>query len=209
MPGFSRMISDYKQQTNTNYSSKLYQNQHGKFVDVSVAAGLISNVLSFGLAVAVSDFNNDGWLDFYVSNDYNENDYLYINQQDGSGPAFKEVVRASMGHTSLYSMGSDAADVNNDGRIDLLTLDMLPERNERIKLTSGDDNYDKYAQLLRSGFHHQTMRNMLQLNVGDERKIAAIRARFLSIPSPVQRNWSAGGHFQYRLELGGVICRFR
>ncbi|AKD54220.1 VCBS repeat-containing protein [Spirosoma radiotolerans] len=169
--GFSRMISDYKQQTNTNYSSKLYQNQNGKFVDVSVAAGLTANVLSFGLAVAVSDFNNDGWLDFYVSNDYNENDYLYINQQNGrSGvPAFKEVVRESMGHTSLYSMGSDAADVNNDGRIDLLTLDMLPERNERIKLTSGDDNYDKYAQLLRSGFHHQTMRNMLQLNVGENK----------------------------------------
>ncbi|GAB3801046.1 VCBS repeat-containing protein [Spirosoma humi] len=167
--GFSRMISDYKQQTNANYSSKLYQNQNGKFVDVSVAAGLTSNVLSFGLAVAVSDFNNDGWLDFYVSNDYNENDYLYINQQGGAGPAFKEVVRESMGHTSLYSMGSDAADVNNDGRIDLMTLDMLPERNERIKLTSGDDNYDKYAQLLRSGFHHQTMRNMLQLNVGEEK----------------------------------------
>ncbi|GAB3736679.1 VCBS repeat-containing protein [Spirosoma lituiforme] len=164
--GFSRMISNFKQQTNANYSSKLYQNQNGKFVDVSAAAGLTSNVLSFGLAVAVSDFNNDGWLDFYVSNDYNENDYLYINQQNGK---FNEVVRESMGHTSLYSMGSDAADVNNDGRIDLLTLDMLPERNERIKLTSGDDNYDKYTQLLRSGFHHQTMRNMLQLNVGEEK----------------------------------------
>ncbi|MFD2937167.1 VCBS repeat-containing protein [Spirosoma flavum] len=172
--GFSRMISNYKQQTNPNYSSKLYRNDrisrdaasqpNGKFVDVSDSVGMVSNVLSFGLGVAVSDFNNDGWLDFYVSNDYNENDYLYINQQNGH---FKEVVRSAMGHTSLYSMGSDAADVNNDGRIDLLTLDMLPEGNERIKLTSGDDNYDKYAQLLRAGFHHQTMRNMLQLNVGD------------------------------------------
>ncbi|MVM31713.1 hypothetical protein GO755_16820 [Spirosoma sp. HMF4905] len=165
--GFSRMISDFKQQTNPNYSSKLYRNDRnvgGKFVDVSNSSGMVSNVLSFGLGVAVSDFNNDGWLDFYVSNDYNENDYLYINQHDGK---FKEVVREAMGHTSLYSMGSDAADVNNDGRIDLLTLDMLPEGNERIKLTSGDDNYDKYKQLLRSGFHHQTMRNMLQLNVGE------------------------------------------
>ena len=165
--GFSRMISSYKQQTNSNYSSKLYQNQNGKFVDVSASAGMVSNVLSFGLAVAVTDFNNDGWLDMYVSNDYNENDYLYINQQNGQ---FREVVRDAMGHTSLYSMGSDAADVNNDGRMDLLTLDMLPERNERIKLTSGDDNYDKYDQLLRAGFHHQTMRNMLQLNVGEEQR---------------------------------------
>lgn len=161
--GFSRMIGQYKQQNNPDYASKLYQNQNGKFADVSAAAGLISNVLSFGLGIAVSDFNSDGWLDMYVSNDYNENDYLYINQQNGR---YREVVRDAMGHTSLYSMGSDAADVNNDGRMDLLTLDMLPERNERIKLTSGDDNYDKYEQLLRAGFHHQTMRNMLQLNVG-------------------------------------------
>lgn len=187
--GFSRMISSYKEQTNPNYASKLFQNQNGKFVDVSASAGMVSNVLSFGLAVAVSDFNNDGWLDLYVSNDYNENDYLYINQQNGK---FKEVVRDAMGHTSLYSMGSDAADVNNDGRMDLLTLDMLPEHNERIKLTSGDDNYDKYDQLLRAGFHHQTMRNMLQLNVGEEggkgekrgkKANGTIRPLFLSSPS--------------------------
>ena len=178
--GFSRMISQYKQQTNANYSSKLYQNQNGKFVDVSASAGLISNVLSFGLGIAVSDFNDDGWPDFYVSNDYNENDYLYINQQNGK---FKEVVRDAMGHTSLYSMGSDAADVNNDGRMDLLTLDMLPEHNERIKLTSGDDNYDKYTQLLRAGFHHQTMRNMLQLNVGN----SLIMSGVISSPSLLGR----------------------
>jgi len=177
--GFSRMIGSYRQQTNASYSSKLYRNENGKFTDVSAGSGLTSNVLSFGLAVAVSDFNDDGWPDLYVSNDYNENDYLYINEPTGNTPSggavsrqFREVVRGAMGHTSLYSMGSDAADINNDGRIDLLTLDMLPERNERIKLTSGDDNYGKYAQLLRAGFHHQTMRNMLQLNNGswnDER----------------------------------------
>ncbi|GAB3644248.1 VCBS repeat-containing protein [Spirosoma arcticum] len=168
--GFSRMIGSYKQQANPDYTSKLYQNQNGKFTDVSAQAGLVSNVLSFGLGVAVSDFNDDGWPDLYVSNDYNENDYLYINQQNGrnGAPQFRESVRDAMGHTSLYSMGSDAADINNDGRMDLLTLDMLPERNERIKLTSGDDNYDKYEQLLRAGFHHQTMRNMVQLNVGDQ-----------------------------------------
>ena len=163
--GFSRMIGTYKQQANPNYTSKLYQNQNGKFTDVSTQAGLVSNVLSFGLGVAVSDFNDDGWPDLYVSNDYNENDYLYINQRNGR---FRESVRDAMGHTSLYSMGNDAADINNDGRMDLLTLDMLPERNERIKLTSGEDNYDKYEQLLRAGFHHQTMRNMVQLNVGDQ-----------------------------------------
>ncbi|WP_266363982.1 VCBS repeat-containing protein [Tellurirhabdus rosea] len=163
--GFSRAIADFKQQQNPDYGSRLYRNDNGHFTDRTAEAGLISNVLSFGLGVAVSDFNNDGWLDLYVSNDYNENDYLYLNQQNGQ---FREAVRESMGHTSLYSMGSDAADVNNDGRMDLLTLDMLPERNERLKLTSGDDNYDKYQLLLRAGFHHQTMRNMLQLNLGNQ-----------------------------------------
>ncbi|GAA4446516.1 VCBS repeat-containing protein [Nibrella saemangeumensis] len=166
--GFSRLLADMRSQDNPNYSSKLYRNDSGRdgrphFTDVTKEAGLTANVLSFGLGVAVSDFNNDGWLDLYVSNDYNENDYLYLNQQNGT---YREVVREAMGHTSLYSMGSDAADINNDGWIDLLTLDMLPEHNERIKLTSGDDNFDKNEQLLQAGFHHQTMRNMLQLNNG-------------------------------------------
>jgi len=166
--GFSRTMGDFKTQANPNYGSKLYRNEGGKFNDVTAESGLVSNVLSFGLGVSVSDFNNDGWPDLYVSNDYNENDYLYINQgKTGNGPVqFRESVRDAMGHTSLYSMGCDAADLNNDGLLDLLTLDMLPERNERVKLTAGDDNYDKYDQLLRAGFHHQTMRNMVQLNLG-------------------------------------------
>lgn len=205
--GFSRMLGSYKQQNNPDYASKLYQNQNGKFVDVSATAGLVSNVLSFGLGVAVSDFNNDGWLDLYVSNDYNENDYLYINQQNGgrnvpagnraspTGRNFREVVRDAMGHTSLYSMGSDAADVNNDGRIDLLTLDMLPERNERIKLTSGDDNYDKYSQLLRAGFHHQTMRNMLQLNMGEAPVRTPIFSEIGQLAGVSNTDWSWAGLF--------------
>lgn len=166
--GFSRTMGDFKTQANPNYGSKLYRNENGKFTDVTAESGLVSNVLSFGLGVSVSDFNNDGWPDLYVSNDYNENDYLYINQgKTGNRPVqFRESVRDAMGHTSLYSMGCDAADLNNDGFTDLLTLDMLPEHNERVKLTAGDDNYDKYDQLIRAGFHHQTMRNMVQLNLG-------------------------------------------
>ena len=206
--GFSRMIADYKKQANPDYASKLYQNQNGHFVDVSAAAGLVSNVLSFGLGVAVSDFNNDGWPDLYVSNDYNENDYLYLNQQNGGlasppvrsgmpdhgAPAFREAVRDAMGHTSLYSMGSDAADVNNDGRMDLLTLDMLPARNERIKLTAGDDNYDKYEQLLRAGFHHQTMRNMVQLNMGNEGQ-RPVFAEIGQLAGVSNTDWSWAGLF--------------
>jgi enediyne biosynthesis protein E4 len=162
--GFNRLLVNYKNQKGDKFQSKLYRNNEGKFSDVSEKAGIINNVLSFGLGLAVSDVNADGWPDIYVSNDFNEEDYLYLNNQDGT---FKNVVRDAMGHVSLFSMGSDIADVNNDAMPDIFTLDMLPETNERIKLSSGDDNYDKYRMLINSGFHHQTMRNMLQLNNGD------------------------------------------
>jgi enediyne biosynthesis protein E4 len=162
--GFNKLLATYKNQKGGKFQSKLFRNDGGKFIDVSEEAGLINNVLSFGLGVAVSDVNSDGWPDIYVSNDFNEEDYLYLNQGDGF---FKNVVRDAMGHVSLFSMGSDIADVNNDALPDIFTLDMLPETNERIKLSSGDDNYDKYSMLINSGFHHQTMRNMLQLNNGD------------------------------------------
>ncbi|QRR01786.1 VCBS repeat-containing protein [Dyadobacter sandarakinus] len=161
--GFSNLIESYRQQRNDAYGNKMLRNDGGRFTNVTDSTGIVSNVLSFGLGVNVSDFNNDGWQDLYISNDYNENDYLYLNQQNGT---FKEVIREATGHVSLYSMGTDAADINNDGLVDVLTLDMLPASNERIKLTAGDDNFDKYQQLLRAGFHDQSMRNMLQLNNG-------------------------------------------
>ncbi|MEZ4987119.1 MAG: VCBS repeat-containing protein [Saprospiraceae bacterium] len=162
--GFGAALPATKEKNNPAYSSHLYRNDGGKFNDISESAGLVSNVLSFGLGIAVDDFNNDGWLDIYVSNDYNEEDYFYINQADGT---FKESLRACFDHVSLFSMGSDACDLNDDGWTDLITLDMLPASNERIKMTSGDDNYQKYASLVRNGFYHQNMRNMLQLNQGN------------------------------------------
>ena len=162
--GFSKLIGNLKNRKGTKFGSKLYQNTNGKFTDVSESAGIINNVLSFGLGVAVADLNMDGWPDLYISNDFNEEDYLYLNNQNG---AFTNVIRNATGHVSLFSMGSDVADINNDALPDIFTLDMLPESNERIKLSSGDDNYDKYSLLINSGFHHQSMRNMLQLNNGD------------------------------------------
>ena len=161
--GLGKISRHHKKQKNKAYSDKLMRNDNGKFVNVSDQSGLISNILGFGLGIAISDINNDGWLDLYISNDYNEQDYLYLNNTDGT---FSENLEDYIGHVSLYSMGSDIADINNDGLTDIMTLDMLPEGNHRIKMTSGPDNFEKLSHLDRNGFYHQTMRNMLQLNRG-------------------------------------------
>ena len=147
-----------------NYASKLFKNDNGHFVEVTATAGITSNVLSFGLGVAVSDINNDGWPDIYLSNDFNESDYLYINNGDGT---FTDKVQQAMDQVSLYSMGSDAADYNNDGLTDLVTLDMMPEDNKTIKMHAGSENFDKFQFLFKQGFYYQYSRNMLQKNNGD------------------------------------------
>ena len=120
--------------------------------------------MTYGLGIGISDLNDDGWSDFYVSNDYTIPDYLYMNNQDGT---FTDKLSEQLGHTSHFSMGNDIADINNDGRQDIFTLDMLPEDNRRQKLLLAPDNYEKFELNLRSGFHHQYMRNMLQLNNGN------------------------------------------
>jgi hypothetical protein len=153
-----------RKEHNPAFADKLYRNDNGHFTDVSQQAGIVSNVLSFGLGVAVSDINNDGWPDIYVSNDFNEPDYLFINNRNGT---FTESLSDCMDEISLYSMGSDAADYNNDGLIDLVTLDMLPEDNKTQKMHSGAENFDKFQYLFTQGFYYQYNRNMLQKNNGD------------------------------------------
>ncbi|WP_422348431.1 VCBS repeat-containing protein [Flagellimonas sp.] len=147
-----------------DYADRLYRNDNGKFVDVSQEAGIMSSVLGFGLSVSVSDINDDTWPDIYISNDFHEHDFLYLNNGDGT---FTESLKDFIGHTSHFSMGSDISDINNDGKPDVVTLDMLPEGNFRQKMVSGPDNYDKHQFLVDSDFHHQYMRNMLHLNQGN------------------------------------------
>ena len=133
------------------------------FQDITQQAGLLSSALSYGLGAAMADYNGDGWIDLYISNDYTIPDFLYINNQRGG---FVNQINNSIGHFSHFSMGSDAADVNNDGLVDIFTLDMLPEDNRRQKLLMAPDNYEKFDFNLRVGFGHQYMRNMLQINQG-------------------------------------------
>lgn len=153
-------VAYMKAARDANAGDRLYRNDGGHFTDVTAAAGISGNPISFGLGIAVADFNNDGWPDLYVSNDYDEDDYLYINDQQGH---FQESAASFFGHTSKFSMGCDVGDVNNDGRSDLITLDMLPEDNRRQKLLKGPDGYDHFQMLLSNGYGYQYMRNMLQV----------------------------------------------
>ena len=145
--------------------AKLFHNDgNGHFTDVSAQAGIYSPDIAFGLGVAVADVNNDGWPDIYVSNDFAERDYLYINNHDGT---FTEVIDKEMPVISYFSMGLDVADLDNDGWLDVYTTDMLPEDQVRLATTSTFDSWEMYQSRVRAGYHHQSMRNMLQRNNHD------------------------------------------
>lgn len=144
-------------------SDKLYRNDgNGLFTDVSVSSGIANYGLSLGLSAA--DFNNDGWIDVYVSNDFSTPDYLWMNNGDGT---FSNRLRDSFGHTAFYAMGCDAADFNNDGWIDLIQVDMTPEDNRRSKSNMASMNPEYFRNTVQSGFHYQYMQNCLQLNRGN------------------------------------------
>ncbi len=143
---------------------KLLRNDEGVFTDVSEAAGIYGSLIGFGLGVTIGDINSDLLPDIYVSNDFYERDYLYINNGDGT---FTEDIKNRMPHISLASMGADMADLNNDGRPEVFVTDMLPEGDERLKNTSDFERYDVYQLKQRKDFYHQYMQNTLQVNNGD------------------------------------------
>ncbi len=132
-----------------------------KFKDVSQRAGIFQATMGYGLGVAVADLNGDGWEDMYVSNDFHEDDYYYLNDQHGG---FQEVGRTAFGHTSRFSMGSDVADVNNDGWLDLMTTDMYPADETVEKSSQGEDPFDIFQYKLAYGYGNQYSRNCLQIN---------------------------------------------
>ncbi|WKN44786.1 VCBS repeat-containing protein [Tunicatimonas pelagia] len=142
-------------------NDRLYRNDGGRFVNVSNEAGIM--IEGFGLGITVSDINLDGWPDIYITNDYLSNDLLYVNNQDGT---FTNQVGKYLKHQSFSAMGSDVVDFNNDGLVDIVALDMLPENNLRQKQMLGVSNYITYINNERYGFEYQYVRNTLQLNQG-------------------------------------------
>lgn len=154
--------AELRYERNAQTGDRLMRNDGGSFTDVSEEAGIYGGINSYGLGIAVSDFNLDGYPDIYVGNDFHEDDYYYLNNGDGT---FTEDLKSHFGHTSRFSMGSDVADLNHDGWPDLISLDMLSEDEHVLKSSEGDDNIQ--TQRLRTdkyGYHYQFTRNMLYIN---------------------------------------------
>ena len=167
-PSTNRNVRDAKA------GDRLYRNDRGHFVDVSEKARIYGGVEGFGLGVVVSDVNLDGCPDIYVANDFPENDFLYLNNCNGT---FTESIAQATGHTSRFSMGVDAADFNNDGRPDIAVLDMLPDSEAVLKTAASAESYQLLAAKLAAGYHYQYAHNTLQLNRG----VAQGKLRFSEI----------------------------
>jgi enediyne biosynthesis protein E4 len=144
--------------------NKLYRNDGGRFVDASAKAGIYGSEIGFGLGVTIGDINRDGWPDIYVSNDFYEKDYLYINNKNGT---FTESLEGQMPEISKGSMGADMSDLNNDGLPEVFVTEMLPQKEGRLKSKAQFDSWNSYTMNVDQGYHHQFSRNVLQLNNGN------------------------------------------
>nr|WP_293845752.1 VCBS repeat-containing protein [uncultured Arsenicibacter sp.] len=157
----------FQGKTHPTAGDRFFRNDNGKFTEITAQAGIISDVLGYGLGVGVGDVNFDGYPDMYIGNDFHENDYLYINQPGAGGRTFKEDLTNEMAHTSQFSMGIDIADLNNDLYPEIISLDMLPADREILKRSEGEDSYNIFKYKIRQGYNYQFARNNLQLNNGD------------------------------------------
>lgn len=158
-------IRDQRNVPDTLGGNKLFRNDDGHFTDVTINAGIYSSDIGFGLGVTIGDFNEDNWADIYVSNDFFERDYLYINQRDGT---FRENIEKFISEMSMGSMGADFGDINNDGHSEIFVTEMLPKRHDRLMSKALFENWDKHQLLMNRGYYNQFGRNVLQLNNGDQ-----------------------------------------
>ncbi|QEC68200.1 hypothetical protein FRZ67_13140 [Panacibacter ginsenosidivorans] len=157
------LVKDQRKIVDTLGGNKLYRNDDNHFVDVTQQAGIYSSKVGFGLGVTIADIDKDGWQDIYVSNDFFERDYLYINKHNGT---FEECLEKYIHEISMNAMGADIADINNDGYPEIYVTDMLPEDDARIKTKTNFENWDKYHSNISNGYYKQFVRNTLQLNNG-------------------------------------------
>lgn len=160
--GLSRMVSG-KRNPPEKCRNKLYRNDNGKFVEIGKQAG-IGNTFGYALSVVTADLNKDGYEDVFISNDYADNDYLFINQKNGT---FKDEIKKATNHVSLFSMGADIADINNDGNEDIMVMEMLPENYKRSKVSMPRMDVEGFHAIVDSGFQKQYMHNVLHLNNGN------------------------------------------
>ena len=166
---------------------KLFENKQGKFEDVSSQSGIFQGKIGYGLGLSIGDVTNDGYPDIYVGNDFFENDYLYINQKDNT---FKEVIskdKTALGHTSHFSMGNAISDLNNDSKMDIISLDMLPENLKTYKTSGLEFPYQTYQYYLKNGYAPQFMQNTLHYNNGNE---TFSEAAYLSGIAATEWSWS-------------------
>ena len=178
--------ADLRYQRNYQTGDKLLRNDGEKFTDVSEEAGIYGGINGYGLGLAVSDFNQDGWPDIYVGNDFHEDDYYYLNNGDGT---FTESAEEFFGHTSRFSMGNDVADINHDAWPDFISLDMLPQDETVLKSSQGDDNVQtQKIRTERFGYRYQFTRNMLNIN---QQNASFMETALLSGIAATDWSWSA------------------
>ncbi len=178
--GSKRNQADYRS------GDRLYRNDNNTFVEVSEQSGIHQGLIGFGLGVSIADFNNDGYPDIYVGNDFFENDYLYINQGDGTFQNFN-LEDSKLGHTSHFSMGNTVVDINNDTKPDIISLDMLPEDLKTLKVSGTEYSYPIYQQYLNNGYNPQYMQNTLHLNQG---KLNFSESAFLKGIAATEWSWA-------------------
>ena len=154
----------YKGTSDSLSGDRFYRNESGRFRDATGPSGINSTVIGYGLGICISDLDLDGYPDAYIANDFHENDYLYINQRNGG---FRDVGTERLMHTSQFSMGVDAADVNGDAYPEIVTLDMLPEDPYILRRSLGEDEYNLFRMKVRAGYQHQYARNNLHLYRGN------------------------------------------
>jgi enediyne biosynthesis protein E4 len=160
--GLSKMVAGKRNPPEKN-RNKLFRNDNDRFTEIGKQAG-INKSFGYALGVVTADLNNDGWVDIFVSNDYADNDYIFINQKNGT---FKDEVKTMTNHVSLFSMGADIADINNDGFEDIMVMEMLPENYKRSKVSMPRMDVEGFWAIVDSGFQKQYMHNVLHLNQGN------------------------------------------